>query len=530
MLRVALPRNKNYDVQVTQSLKRLVVCTSLFLLLAPVFPFSAQRKGDVTSVPFSTGPYRVGERLTYNVSFSNFISAGHLELRVLARGNFFGREGIQLRGHVETTGVVNAALFAINNDYISYVDPATGLPYHAQQVVREASRTAETSNDLNQPAGVVTDNSSNQTSGVYDFVSAVYRLRAAPLGEGSTYNVSVRMDGEDYRAELKVTGRSAIKTVAGSFNAITSELRIASSSRSNSYHVKIFFSDDERHIPLLITSRLSSGEVRAELAGSEIVVPPAPKPTPTPADGPATPGARPAETPSNPAPGDSSLDALPFKVGEQLNYQVFIGNIPQPAGTASFQVRSRSQHFGRQAFLFTVKAQTTNAAQRAFSANDQISSYVDPKTLLPFRTEMNLAEGNQRLNDVLTINQDYGTVTTDKRLTIEIPVGTHDYLSFFYLARTFNLAPPKGNAVSILVNNKPKTLFITSLKRETIQLGSQSIPAIQVSLTTDDPQPDKFVLRAWVSDDKRRLPLRLTATTELGQLRADLAIIPVTRN
>jgi hypothetical protein len=107
-------------------------------------------------------------------------------------------------------------------------------------------------------------------------------------------------------------------------------------------------------------------------------------------------------------------------------------------------------------------------------------------------------------------------------------VGTHDYLSFFYLARTFNLAPPRRNAVSLLVNNKPTTLIMSSLKREPIQLGSQSIMAIQVSLTTDDPQPDKFQLRAWLSDDRRRLPLRLTAVTEIGPVRADLAIIPLT--
>ena len=77
------------------------------------------------------------------------------------------------------------------------------------------------------------------------------------------------------------------------------------------------------------------------------------------------------------------------------------------------------------------------------------------------------------------------------------------------------------------MNNKPKTLFITALQREQLQLGSQTIPAIQISLTTDDAQSDKFQLRAWISDDKRRLPLRFTAVTELGPIRADLAIIPV---
>ena len=76
-----------------------------------------------------------------------------MELLVSARGTFFGREGVQLKGHVETNGVVNAALFAINNDYITYVDPSTGLPYRGQQTIRETARTAETVADFNQPAG-----------------------------------------------------------------------------------------------------------------------------------------------------------------------------------------------------------------------------------------------------------------------------------------------------------------------------------------------------------------------------------------
>ena len=132
-------------------MKLAVVCNLIFMVLAIVGP-SAQSKSDSVSLPFSPATYRPGERLTYNVSFSNFISAAHVELQVGARGVFFGREGIQLRAHVETTGVVNAALFAINNDYVTYVDPATGLPFHSQQVVREATRTSNTERAFNDPA------------------------------------------------------------------------------------------------------------------------------------------------------------------------------------------------------------------------------------------------------------------------------------------------------------------------------------------------------------------------------------------
>jgi hypothetical protein len=75
------------------------------------------------------------------------------------------------------------------------------------------------------------------------------------------------------------------------------------------------------------------------------------------------------------------------------------------------------------------------------------------------------------------------------------------------------------------IENKPKTLLVSSVKKETIVLSDQKIPSIAITLTTDDPQRDKYQLRVWISDDKRRLPLRITAATELGPLRADLVII-----
>jgi hypothetical protein len=279
-------------------------------------------------------------------------------------------------------------------------------------------------------------------------------------------------------------------------------------------------------VPVLIVSRIRSGEIRAELAGSGFVatppLPPVASPTPVSGTPPRTPLVVPA-TPDDLGPTD-----LPFKVGEQLNYQIFLPSMQAPVGAASFHVRARSKYFDHDGFMFTLSAQTSNALQKLFVANDVMTSYVDPKTLLPFHTEFTFNEGRNRFANKLSINQDYGAATTDKGERIEIPIGTHDYLSYFYLVRTFSLRPSKQTAISILVNNKPKTLKVTAVKRENVHLGSQTIPAILISLTTDDAEPDKYQLRAWISDDKRRLPLRLTAVTELGPIRADLAIIPVT--
>lgn len=513
---------------VTQSLKFATSC--LLVLLAAFVLSSSAQQADTQSQPFSPAPYRVGERLTYNVSFSSFISAAHVELLVAAHGTFFGRDGIQLKGHVETSGVVNAALFAVNNDYITYVDPATGLPYHGQQIIRETARTSDTSADFNQPAGTaaIPSKRTDNFLGSYDFLSAIYRIRALPLAEGATYSLSLRNESENYQLEIKMSGREVVKSNVGSFNAIVAQVRVKGDS-GGGYAFKTYFSDDQRHVPVLIVVRISAGEIRLELAGSGFVPTPTPPPatTPTPVTGPARPNT-PVVVPTTPTDDSASRD-LPFKVGEQLNYQMFLPNIQAPVGAATFQVRARSKYFDHDGFQFTVNAQTTNALQKLFVANDLMTSYVDPTTLLPFHTDLTLNEGRRRVNSKLVINQDYGTVTTESGTRFEIPVGTHDYLSFFYMLRTMTLTPTKGSAVSILVNNQPKTLYINALSREDLKIGSQTIPAIQVSLTTDDPQPDKYQIRGWISTDKRHLPLRLTAMTELGLVRVDLAIIPLTR-
>jgi len=502
---------------VKRSLKPPVISILFILFLASVFPLFAQEKDGGTPLAFSQSPYRVGERLTYNVAFANFPTAAHVEVEVVSRGMQFGRDAIQVKAHVETTGVINVALYAINTDYTTYIDPQTGLPFRTEERPRDAIRSADFVHDFTQPAGnEAIPPKQRGFPGTYDFVSAFYRGRALPLVVGEVYNFSVRGESGEYQAELKVVGKQTIRTNVGSFPTIVTQVKVANAPFKS---MKIYFSDDERHVPVLLSTRVSSGDLTAELAGSEIIKPPDAVPTPTPAI-----VVAPAPTPAAPS---ALSENVPFKIGEQLNYQVFIGTNNTPLGLVNFQVRGRSRYFDRDAVYLSVTAQTTGAAASLFVARDQIDSYVDPKAFLPFRTVMNLSEGARHLTQTLTVNQDNGLATTDKGARIEIPVGTHDYLSFFYILRTFNLNK-KRNALAVLVENKPKTVFVDTLEKDVIQLGDRRVPAIALSITTDDPQPDKYQLRLWISDDKQRMPLRITCTTKLGPLRADLAILPTT--
>jgi hypothetical protein len=509
----------------------------------------AQVRSDVASSPFSAAPYRVGERLTYNVAFSNFPTAAHVEMLVAGRGQFYGREGFELRAHVETIGVVSAALYSINNDYVTHVDPATGSPYRAQQIIRESTRTDDVTLDFSTTAVGPLPSAPSPgvpvtTVGSYDFLSAIYRLRALPLAQGATYAMAVQNGSALYNAELKVTGTELVKTNIGSSQTLVTQVRVRGNEEADDYRVHIYFTNDERHLPVLITARHRAGEIRVELASSEMLSAPAttPEGTGTPAlpaqPGVALPpaGTTAAPSPSGPAPGPATtpapprgagaLPTLPFEPGEQLNFNFFLGPGPQPIGTASFQVRARARYFNREGLLLSSAIQTVGAGQRLFAVNDQISSYVDARTLLPFRTELNLQEGQRRARLIVSLDQNGGSALFGDGTRLELPVATHDLLSVFYALRSFDLTPPKRTSVSLLVNKRARLLHLTALRRDTLALGGQRIPAVELSLATTDPDGDRFQLRLWVSTDRRRLPLRLTAQTPLGPVRADLAIIP----
>jgi hypothetical protein len=518
---------------------------ALSLLLAA--PAPAQQTAAAASSP--SPRLAVGEKLTYTVSYSNFADAAHVEFYVAGRGSYFNREGVELRAHVATVGAVHAALLALDNYYFTFVDPQTGAPYRAQTTAGAQPPPPETPDVMDAAArtqDVTTVASPAGAEAVaygHDLISALYSLRALPLAPGLNYPVTAQFQGTQYDAELRVTGRETVKTPAGSFNALASQVRVRKNHAADDLRLNVYFTDDERHVPVLVTARLRTGELRAALASDEsistaataqLAAQPQPQPQPTPrltndparGDG----AARAAATPA-PAGGGAANAAndLPFNVGEQLSFNFFLGNAAQPVGSAVLTVRSRGRYFNREGMLITATMNTAAPVDQVFPVRDSVTTYVSSSTLLPFRNELQQQEGSHRVRGVVSFDQERGSAVAADGKTIEIPVGTYDFISVLYALRSFDLAPPKRNAVSLLINKRPRTLFITSVSRDTIELGGQRISAYQLALATDESQGDRFKLRLWIGSDRRRLPLRLTAVTPLGLVRADLSIIPLTR-
>ena len=130
--------------------------------------------------PVSTRPFQVGEKLSFNVSWANFVTAARLEMEVTGQGAFFGQQGYQLRTKVETIGYVRSLFTEIDNQYTSYLDAKTMLLYRADNTTRQGKTNEDTTVSIDQQRRVARYGDNTEitlSTETFDLPSLVYALR-----------------------------------------------------------------------------------------------------------------------------------------------------------------------------------------------------------------------------------------------------------------------------------------------------------------------------------------------------------------
>jgi hypothetical protein len=102
---------------------------------------------------------------------------------------------------------------------------------------------------------------------VFDPLSLVYHLRTLDLTPGKVHFFSVFADGKIYRLEAVVGGRETIQTPAGTFATVTVEPKMLAGGlfRDEEGTLTIWYTDDDRHIPVRIRSEVKVGTIIATL-------------------------------------------------------------------------------------------------------------------------------------------------------------------------------------------------------------------------------------------------------------------------
>lgn len=492
---------------------------------------------SATSAPavYEGSPLRVGERLTFNVNWSDFATAARIEMEVIEQGVFFGQDSYQIRTKVETLGGVRSLFGDIDHQYTSYVGPNTALPHRMVSSIRQGKKQIEETvvfDQSKQQAIFSDDNTQVIPKGTFDLGALLYgmRLRGIPADGKQKFTVLIGKEVVEFEAVNK--GREQLVTQTGTYNAINLKL-YPQGKKYGKYRINIWFSDDAQRLPVVIQAKLWFGEVRADLTSAVIVargVPPsvlAKAPTeesgnpPMPNDVPKGNGQKngnPTYTISPPTVMTMPSPNLPFGVGERLSYDIAWGNFAS-VGKASFEVRQQGLLSGKNVFEFYGEASSVGAARTLVNVNDSASSFVTVDSLLPVKTDIRLREGKRSKQTAATYDWSKKIATLQNSTEVPIQPGTLDILSVFYAVRASQLKLGATYDFPFLdANHRLRKIKIRVVKQETIggPLGARD--ALQLDVLAPEPVQG-LIAQVWISNDARRLPLYFATRTRFGELR-----------
>lgn len=453
---------------------------------------------------------KVGERLTYVISFNNYDSAGYAEIQVVSKGLLEGRQAVELSGKLKSFDLLSAAFFLWDEQRTTYIDPESGFPLYVK----------ETSNSGVLP-DVTVRNYLQSPITSFDLLSLIYKARQS----GGSGSFSVLEGGVSRQFEMSVLGGEKISTEAGEFETIVSGVQSGFLTDLGITDFRVNLTDDARRMPVKIRFRTPKGEFEARLASIQDLSPKpegtaatTPVPTPTPVRTPT-----PEVTPRPYVKNRALSPELPFSVGETLSYKVTKrgAEVAEVAVDAS----ERDLYGGNDALRLRAYLVSKSGANDLFEDGDLFESWVDPDSLAPFGLRTNFKGFFSAYSQNVIFDQTAGTAIVNAGAPVQIPVGTHNLLSLAYAVRAFNLRgsasptdPVNDTRVAVFLSGEPIILTLRPGGREAIDFNGKKRQAQVISVRTGTPEVDNLNVRLWLSADAARLPLRLV----VGEYQADL--------
>ncbi len=221
----------------------------------------------------------------------------------------------------------------------------------------------------------------------------------------------------------------------------------------------------------------------------------------------------------------------PFGPGERLQMRISYAHLR--GGTATLSVRA-AEHRGQVVWSLVAEARSAGffAWLLRFKVDDRTVATWDPRTGRSLGIEKRLREGRAVRDQMVTIDPESGAAQVqDRKITqtrFDLPPGTLDVLSAFYVAR-WRGVPEQGRVtLPVFDNGKQYELGVQLVGRERLDLPAplgRQTPTIII-----EPQllegTGLFVkegrLKIWLTDDQRRIPVRMRSKVAVGSVSADL--------
>ena len=461
---------------------------------------------------------RLGERLTYNISFQRYDNVGYAETYAVSRGKLGESDAVELRLKFKTTGLLSAAFYQIDESRTTFASPDSGMPLLVRRRDNSGVEVKETVNNyLTSPA-----------SGL-DILTLIYKARQTS-GAGSF--ILFEKD-RSYSVTFQPQGNEKVKTDAGEFDTSVSVVQSDFLSEAGILNLRVNFSTDDAHVPVAVRFKTAKGDCRISLSSIQIAESePEATPTPTAGLGPVpTPTPRSIPTPTPYIDNEPLAPELGFQLGESLTFRISNGG--RVLADIQLQAKERKKFSGEDALLLAATVTSAEKGNGVFNVGDSMRVQVNTETLAPRELNVRLSGPLAFLNGTAQFDQKTGIITQAGSNRIDAPIGTHAVLSLLYAIRSFNLKPSKvpsnpvnDTRVAVFWQGRAYIFTLRPSEPGLIEFQGQKIAAQQISVNTGVAELDRAGIKIWLSNDERRLPLRLSFGSYQADLIADSKIQP----
>ena len=208
----------------------------------------------------------------------------------------------------------------------------------------------------------------------------------------------------------------------------------------------------------------------------------------------------------------NNIEPTPIRVGEVLNFSVRLKRIP--AGSQMMKVVEKTTLNGQSVYHLASAARTKFPFSLFYKFEDARESYVTTRQFQPLRYVKNIVDRKYKVNIHIDFDIDSGKVRLSKNQKklpeLEAPVGIQDELSMLYLFRMKELKVGEMYTFPALIGTKVVEIKVEVVRREKAKTVLGHLETIVLR--------SSHGYMVWITDDERRIPVKIEARTKIGKL------------
>jgi hypothetical protein len=263
-------KNKNFVILVLLTFVFLFSAYSQQLIRRDTIQISANQKSGLDTLrKLPNGAFEKGEYLKFDVNYG-FVTAGEAIMKISDTVYPNGRQCYKIEFSVDSKPFFNW-IYQVKDRYSTILDAEGLFPWRFEQHIREGRYSRDFVAEFDQVNHIAKTSEGKYSipAYVHDIMSAFYFARTIDYTNfrpGQKIRLQNFYKDSTYELDVKYKGRQTIEVNAGKFNCIIVEpLAREGGLFKSDGKVYIWLTDDERKIPIKVSTQVVIGSIDSEL-------------------------------------------------------------------------------------------------------------------------------------------------------------------------------------------------------------------------------------------------------------------------